>query len=197
LTAMARAVWSVDLPEGRHEIEAVYGYSFHKATIRVDGRIVSASRPLMKMSIDMGVDLPIDVDGHALVVSVRPVLRAKYLATAYRLGLSVDGAPAPGTERLPPVRPASNPLAPLWLAGGRPGGPVLVEMMCWATVGGGVIGLSRNGENPWAFLYIAAPAACSVVTRRTTMPTWLMALVCLTIVLGGTIALATLGVVAT
>ena len=187
---MARATWSLDLPEGRHEIVVSYGYWLGKATIYVDGRVASDSRPMVAMAFYHGVDLAIEVDGHKVVVSIRPVTAGRIFVTGYRFGLSVDGRSAPGTEPVQPIAPDTG-------LGSRPrGGARIIEALSWASAGGAIIGLSRHGENPLAILYIAAPAACSVVTRRTSLPTWLMGLVCLVIVIAGIVTVALIGTLA-
>jgi hypothetical protein len=185
------ASWTLDLPEGRREVEVEYGAWLSRATVKIDGSVVSEAGHLRAMSTNMGVDLPIDLDDHAIVVSVRPVIRGRLLVTAYRFFISVDGEPAPGTEPAPAIVPGANPLGRWWPTGG----PRLVEAMSWATAGGAVLGLSQRGEQPTAILYLIAPAACSLITRRTTWPTWVMAIVCLAIVLGWIVVVAVLGAV--
>ncbi len=187
--ARSNASWSLDLPEGRHDVAVEYGYWLGKAVVRVDGRVVSRSRPLLAMSVDMGVDLPIEVAGHAVVVSVRPITTARVVVTGYRFGLSVDGAPALGTEPVPAVRPGSNWLGRGWTSDGRR----WIETLSWATTGGAIIGLGQRGENPVAILYLGAPAACSFITRRTTLSTHQMGLACVAIVVLWTLAIAALG----
>jgi len=151
---MARQSWVLDLHDGRHEVEATYGYWFGRLTLRGDGRIVTAERRLMSMARDLGVDLPASVAGHQLVVSVRPTtLGRSWLATGYSFGLTVDGHPALGTAVVSPLSPGSGPFAASWPESGRR----QIEALAWAAAGGAVIGLSQGGTNPAALLYLAAP----------------------------------------
>jgi hypothetical protein len=129
------------------------------------------------MGFNRGVDLPVNVDQAEIVVSIRPVLLGSVIVTGYRFGLSVNGVTVSGTEPTPPIESANT-------------GPRLIEFMAWASAGGGVIGLSQHGDNPAAILFVAAPIACSWVTRRTKLPTRLMAVACLGIIMAGTIAVA-------
>lgn len=147
---------------------------------------------MLAMSADMGVDLPIDVDGHGVVISVRPVTVGRVIVIGYRFGLSIDGTAVSAADALPPIRPGSNPMARGWPTNG----PRLIEALAWASVGGAFIGLFQHGENPSAVLYLAAPVACSVVTRRASFPTWLLGLVCLAIVVGGIFTVAMIGAIA-
>ena len=155
----------------------------------VDGRLVGRRGHFWAMSTNMGVDLPIALDDHSVVVSVRPVIRGRLVLTAFRFYISVDGEPAPGTEPAPPIVPDANPLGRGWPMSG----PRLVEAMSWATTGGAILGLSQRGEHPTAILYVLAPAVCSLITRRTTWPTWVMGIACLAIVVGWIVFVAVLG----
>jgi hypothetical protein len=185
------ASWSLDLPAGQREVEVEYRYWLSRATVKVDGRVVSKGGHFWAMSTNMGVDLPIELDNHAVVVSVRPVISGRIVVRGFRFYLSVDEEPAPGTEPAPPIVPGANLLGRGWPVGG----PRFVEAMSWATTGGAILGLSQRGEHPSAILYLLAPAVCSLITRRTTWPTWVMGIACLAIVVGWIAFLAALGTV--
>lgn len=177
---MADASWSLDLPDGRRQIDVAFGFWSGKATVRVDGRTVSTSRRILEMGFNLGVDIPVEVGQHHVVVSIRPTLAGSMIITGYRFGLSVDGVTAPGTEPIAPKRSENA-------------GPRLIETVAWASAGGALIGLSQHGRNPAALLFLAAPAACSWVTRRTTLSTGWMGLVSLVIFVMGLVAVAIIG----
>lgn len=170
---MAKGSWTLDLPEGSRRVDATYGYWLGKATVRVDGQTVLAARPLLRMAYDRGVDLRLRVDGHDLIVMIRPDLRGPRLVTGYRFGLTVDGVAAPGTKTIPPIVPTTS------LA------RTIVESIAWSAGGGVAIGLSGQGTNPVAFTYLLAPAACSLVVRRSKLPTGWLVLICTAILIGG------------
>jgi len=181
---MASSSWSLELPDGRHLVEADYGYWSGRATIRVDGRVTSRSNELLKMAFNWGVDIPFFIDRHEAAISIRPIIRGLIVVTGYSLGISVDGTSAVGTEPVDPIPDAK-----------RRTGPRLVEFVAWASAGGAVLGLSQRGANPTAFVYLAAPILCSVVTRQSSLSTRVMALLCLGIVIGSIVLVAVLGVI--
>lgn len=180
---MARASWTLDLPEASRRIDVTHGYWLGKATVRVDGRTVLEARPLFHMAYDRGVDLSLVIDGHDLTVMIRPDFRGPMIVRGYHFGLKVDGRVAPGTTPIPPIiRSASL-------------GPTLVEGMAWATGGGAVIGLSQRGLNPIAVAYLLAPAACSLIVRRSGLSTAWLALACAGVLVTGIVVVAMLGAV--
>jgi len=178
---MPEASWTVELPTGTHRIDVVYGYWFSRAAVKVDGRPALRSRPLLQMAYDRGVDLPLAIDGHHVLVMIRPDMVGSMLVSGYHFGLTIDGTTVPGTVPIPPIT-RSGPV-----------GPRLIEGVAWATGGGAVIGLSQHGANPVAVAYLVAPAACSLLVRRSGRSTRWLALACGAILVAGMVGTALLG----
>lgn len=180
---MAESSWTLDLPEGPRRIDATYGYWFGKATVRVDGRTVLTARPLLRMAYDRGVDLRLEINGHDFTVMIRPDVRGPMLVSGYHFGLTIDGVAAPGTPPIPPIVPTASH------------GQTIIEAIAWSTGGGAVIGLSQHGVNPIALAYLLAPAACSLIVRRSSLPSAWLALICAGILISGIGIVAVLGAV--
>jgi hypothetical protein len=177
---MASSSWSLDLSDGRHVVELDYGTMTGRTAVRVDGHMASKGNQSLQMGFNRGVDVPITVGRHSGIVSIRQRRPRSVMNTGYVFALSIDGTPVPGSEPISPLR------------GGNPGAR-LIETMAWASAGGGVIGLSQGGDNPTASLFLLAPVACSVVTRRKGLSTRTMALICLGILILGVIVVAVIG----
>jgi len=105
------------------------------------------------------------------------------LVSGYHFGLSIDGIAAPGTAPILPI------------ARSRSLGPRVIEGLAWATGGGAVIGLSQHGSNPIAVAYLVAPAACSLLIRRSALPPRWLATACVAILVAGLFGTALLGTV--
>jgi hypothetical protein len=180
---MPEASWTIELPTRSHRIDVSYGYWFSRATVKVDGRSVLRGRPLLQMGYDRGVDLPLAIDGHHVLVQIRPDMVGLMFVSGYHFGLRVDGITVPGTVPIPPIT-RSGPL-----------GPRLIEGAAWATGGGAVIGLSQHGANPFAVAYLIAPAVCSLLVRRSGLSTRWLAIACGAILVAGMLGTAVLGVV--
>jgi hypothetical protein len=179
---MANSSCNLDLPDGKHVVEVDYGYWSGTATIRLDGDVVIKSNQLMNMGFNRGVDLPLQIGDHHAVVSIRPMVRGGVFATGYSFEIAIDADHAP--EAAPGQARYRTRTA-----------PQLIELMTWASAGGAVIGLNQRGENPTAFLYLAAPVLCSLVTRRSGLSTRVMAALCLGIVVVGIVAVAWVGAI--
>jgi len=179
---MASTSWSLELPDGRHMVEVEYGIWSGNTTVRVDGRVADKSNRSLQMGFNRGVDVPVPISQHRGIISVRPRNPRSIISTEYTFGLSIDGVPAPGSEPVVPIQASRT-------------GPRLIETMALASAGGGVIGLSQGGENPTAFLFLVAPAACSVVTRQARLSTKTMGLISVAIILLGIVVVAAIGAV--
>src|SRR5664279_2758190 len=104
---MGREAWTVRLGDRDHRIEVDHGYWSQKVEIRIDGEVVHQSRPIVAMSNDRGVDVPIRIDDHPGVVVIRPIFTKRGMwVSGYRYALTVDGHPAGGSNELPPLVPS-------------------------------------------------------------------------------------------
>ena len=164
---MGRQAWSIHIEDREHQVEVEHGYWFGAVTLRVDGNVMLRGRPLLDMSYDRGVDLPIAVDGHSLVVAIRPVFwRRTLLASGYRYALSVDGRPAPGSVALSPlVRRARRGVRSL---------NDFIEAVAWGAGGIAAARLLLEGPAIGSPIILCAPALVSLVVRRgNRLPGWL------------------------
>lgn len=164
---MGRQAWSVRVEDNSHRVEIEHGYWTQRVTVRVDGNVALGGLRFLDMAYDRGVDLPISIDGHSLVVAIRPAFWSRtFLVRGYRFGLTVDGKPAPGSPILPLLAPTRRRgirslnaflEAIAWGAGGAASGRLLVQ--------GPVLG---------GLLILGAPLLCSLVIRRASrLPGWL------------------------
>ncbi len=164
---MGRQAWTVRVGDRERRVEVEHGYWFGAVTIRLDGRVVLKARPLLDVSSQRGVDLPISIDGHSLIVAIRPTSwRRTLLVTGYRYALSLDGPPAPGSV-------APSPLVRGTRRGVRSVND-FIEAVAWGVGSIAAVRLLLQGPALMAPLILGAPALASLVVRRgNRLPGWL------------------------
>jgi hypothetical protein len=169
-----------------HRVEVEVGTIAQRVMVKVDG-VVVARRGLEFTSQIRGTDIPLNVDRKAIIVQVRTDPPTGLTVREYRFGLAVEGAAPMGATMFPAMPLKSNEPA------GR-SGPRTIEGIVWAASGGVVIALTRQGANPLALLFPAAPLACSLVVRQSSLSTRAIGLTCLAIEVGAFVIVAWIGV---
>lgn len=164
---MGRQAWSVRLADRDHGVDVEHGYWFGGVTVRLDGAVVIKARPLLDMATDRGVDLPLQVEGHELIVAIRPIFwLGALLVSGYVYALTVDGQPAPGSAELPPlVRRKRRGIRSL---------NAFIEAIAWTAGTVAFVRLFVDGPAVMAPVILGAPALSSLVLRRgNQLPCWI------------------------
>jgi hypothetical protein len=158
---MGSQAWSVRIEDESHRIEVEHGFWTQRVAVRVDGTVVLRGSRFFDMAYDRGIEVPLSLYGHAIVVGIRPVHWLKtFWVSDYRFGLTVDGMPIPGSPALPPLVPG--------VRRGIRSMSSLVEAIAWSGAGVAAGRLLVQGPAVGALLMLGAPLLCSLVLRRGT-----------------------------